>query len=96
MKNNELQKEVEILIAEVENTHRYSMSRIYKAYNEAFGRDEKPQACASCLIRKVRDLKRWLSEQVQETETKKQKKTKPASTTGPKVRKVRNKADKEA
>lgn len=84
MKNEALRKEVELLIAEVESTHRYSMSRIYGAYNEAFGREEKPQACASCLIRKVRDLKRWLSEQIQTTEA-----TKPASTAETKPRRTR-------
>lgn len=84
MKNEALRKEVELLIAEVESTHRYSMSRIYRAYNEALGRDEKPQACASCLIRKVRDLKSWLSEQTQTTEA-----TKPASTTETKLRRTR-------
>lgn len=82
MKNEALRKEVESLIAEVESTHRYSMSRIYGAYNEAFGREEKPQACASCLIRKVRELKRWLSEQTTEA-------TKPASTTETKPRRTR-------
>lgn len=85
MKNEELKKEVELLIAEVETTHRYSMSRIYGAYNQAYGKDEKPQACASCLIRKVRELKRWLDEQPKEQP----KSTKPASATGTKTRRVR-------
>ena len=61
MKMNEetLSKEVAALLQEVDATHRYSMSRIYALYNEIFGKDEKPQACASCLIRKVRELRRW-------------------------------------
>lgn len=92
MKNKALQKEVELLIVEVETTHRYSMSRIYRAYNEAFDKDEKPQACASCLIRKVRELKRWLKEQkqAQAVETT----TKPASTTVDKPRRTRKAASK--
>lgn len=62
MKNEDLRNEVQQLIEEVDKTHRYSMSRIYGAYNQIFERDEKPQACASCLIRKVRELRRWLDE----------------------------------
>jgi hypothetical protein len=60
MSNNDLKNRVEALIEEVENTHRYSMSRIYGLYNEAYETNEKPQSCASCLIRKVKDLKVWL------------------------------------
>lgn len=68
MENKELQTRVEVLVAEVEKTHRYSMSRIYEAYNQVFGKDEQPQSCASCLIRKVQELKKWLSEQTKAVE----------------------------
>lgn len=54
-----LAKEVDNLLKEVNSTHRYSMSRIYKVYNEIYSRNETPQSCASCLIRKMRELKRW-------------------------------------
>jgi len=85
MNNKELKKEVANLIREVEKTHRYSMSRIYGLYNEVFGKDEVPQSCASCLIRKVNELKSWLDtenakepvlspEDVVEAKTKKGKK----------------------
>lgn len=59
----ELIKEVAQLIADVEKTHRYSMSRIYSLSNRVFNKQEAPQSCASCLIRKVRELKKWLESQ---------------------------------
>lgn len=58
-----LKKEVENLLSEVDSTHRYSMSRIYNIYNQVFGTSEKPQSCASCLIRKVNELRKWYQEQ---------------------------------
>ena len=60
--NQQLLADVEQLLADVDRTHRYSMSRIYGLYNQAFGRAEKPQSCASCLIRKVRELRAWASD----------------------------------
>lgn len=61
--NPDLKSEVEMLIDEVERTHRYSMSRIYALWNTVNEKSETPQSCASCLIRKVRDLKLWLAKQ---------------------------------
>ncbi len=58
-----LVQKVETLIKEVNLTHRYSMSRIYELYNEVFAAAEAPQSCASCLIRKVNQLKSWLTNQ---------------------------------
>lgn len=58
--NKDLIKEAEALIAEVDRTHRYSMSKIYGLYNRVFKTNEVPQSCASCLIRKVRELKEWI------------------------------------
>lgn len=58
--NKELIKEVEELLKEIAETHRYSMSRIYGAYNKAYGKNETPQSCSSCLIRKRDELKKWL------------------------------------
>ena len=74
MTNLALRSEVEALVREVEKTHRYSMSRIYGLYNRVFGTNETPQSCASCLIRKVRELKNWLAknsdnERIAEKET---------------------------
>lgn len=63
MSNTDLKSRIETLIHEVETTHRYSMSRIYGLYNEAYEADEKPQSCASCLMRKVRELRLWLENQ---------------------------------
>lgn len=59
--NMELFQKVEALVAEVDRSHRYSMSRIYGTYNEVFGTADVPQSCASCLIRKVNELRAWLS-----------------------------------
>jgi len=63
MNNSKLKSEVQKLIDEVNKTHRYSMSRIYGLYNEVFGTDETPQSCASCLIRKVKELRTWLDKE---------------------------------
>lgn len=60
--NKELINEVKEILDEVDLTHRYSMSKIYGAYNKVFGKNETPQSCASCLIRKVKELKAWLEE----------------------------------
>lgn len=54
-----LHSDVLELIQDVELTHRYFMSRIYNTYNAVFGINELPQSCASCLIRKVKQLKGW-------------------------------------
>ena len=59
MKTN-LIKEAKDLINEVDRTHRYSMSKIYGLTNKVFDRNEQPQSCSSCLIRKVKELKTWL------------------------------------
>lgn len=61
--DKKLIKEVKDLINEVDRTHRYSMSKIYGLTNKVFNRNEQPQSCASCLIRKVNELKQWLDQQ---------------------------------
>lgn len=58
-----LKDRVSTLIQEVNSTHRYSMNRIYGLYNEVFSVAETPQSCASCLIRKINQLKFWLADQ---------------------------------
>lgn len=70
-----LREEVESLVDEVKKTHRYSMSRIYGLYNKVFDKNETPQSCASCLIRKVRELTAWLdsAKVVEEKEPKKRR-----------------------
>lgn len=69
MNSTELRKEVESLIAEVDKTHRYSMSRIYASYNQVFDKEETPQSCASCLIRKVEELRDWLEDEKAKDQT---------------------------
>lgn len=63
MMENQLTDEVRALVNDVEQTHKYSMSKIYGLYNQVFQTKEVPQACASCLIRKVKALKEWLNKQ---------------------------------
>lgn len=69
---------VQALVDEVDKTHRYSMSRIYGLYNEVHNTAEAPQSCASCLIRKVKELKKWLAGQQpgERVERPKRKRTK--------------------
>lgn len=87
MNTQELIQQAENLVAEVKKTHRYSMSRIYELWNEIFEKSETPQSCASCLIRKMADIKGWLEEEKKDimepseneqpvTPSKPQKKTK--------------------
>ncbi|NDV79347.1 hypothetical protein [Dysgonomonas sp. 511] len=63
MSNSDIKQRVRHLLDETDKTHRYSMSGIYTLYNEVFDRNETPQSCASCLIRKARELRRWLESQ---------------------------------
>lgn len=39
--------------------HKYSVSRVYGAYNKAYGKNDKPQTCSSCLRNRVRELRKW-------------------------------------
>lgn len=66
MNASELKQDVEQLLGEVDKTHRYSMSKIYNLSNKIFDKNEIPQSCASCLIRKVRELRNWFQNQVEE------------------------------
>ena len=73
----ELIDRVKFLLNEIEETHKYSMSKIYGLYNEVFDKKEQPQSCASCLIRKSNELRDWHSKQLKnksETKTKATKK----------------------
>lgn len=72
-KNEDLVVRVRALVDEVDKTHRYSMSRIYGLYNEVYNAVEVPQSCASCLIRKVKQLKVWLAAQQPEGRVEKSK-----------------------
>ena len=69
MNQTELKQEVTALLADIDKTHRYSMSKIYSLTNRVFDKNEIPQQCASCLIRKVKELRKWLSEQKEDINT---------------------------
>nr|DAE47076.1 MAG TPA: hypothetical protein [Caudoviricetes sp.] len=75
MSKTNLIKEAEALIADVDKTHRYSMSKIYDLSNRVFKTKETPQSCASCLIRKVNELRNWVqAEKSKEAENPKEEK----------------------
>lgn len=59
---SEVLEAVDSALDYISKTHQYSMSRIYSLWNFLFDRNETPQSCASCLIRKTQDIKNWLSE----------------------------------
>lgn len=61
-----LRKRIKELIEYVEHTHLYSSSKIYDLYNEAYNKKEKQSTCASCLLTRVRLLKKWLQEHPEE------------------------------
>lgn len=85
--SDQLIEKVAFLIKEVDSTHRYSMSRIYGLYNEVFTTAEVPQSCASCLIRKVNQLKTWLADQPNKEDIKPVEMIKTTSKKGKKVNK---------
>jgi hypothetical protein len=58
--SEDLVKMVEDVIADSKK-HVFSISKIYSAYNSAYGLNEKPQGCSSCLQRRVNMLKDWIS-----------------------------------
>lgn len=92
MSKTALIKEVETLLADVDKTHRYSMSRIYGSYNRVFGTNETPQSCASCLIRKIRELRLWLESE----KLKAEKENAETLPTGGEIKLRRNRKRKEA
>ena len=54
-----LVKQVKDVIADADK-HTYSVSKVYAAHNTAFGLNEQPQTCSSCLRNRTRDLRDWL------------------------------------
>lgn len=61
-----LKEKIKELIEYTERTHRYSSSKIYELYNEAYNKKEQQSTCASCLMTRVRLLKKWLQEHPEE------------------------------
>lgn len=64
MKN--LRNRIKELVEYVERTHLYSSSKIYDLYNEAYNKNERQSTCTSCLLTRVRLLKKWLQEHPEE------------------------------
>lgn len=58
----DLRERIKELIEYTEKTHKYSSSKIYELYNEAYNKREQQSTCASCLLTRVRLLKKWLQE----------------------------------
>lgn len=62
----DLRNRIKELVEYVERTHLYSSSKIYELYNEAYNKNERQSTCASCLLTRVRLLKKWLQEHPEE------------------------------
>lgn len=62
----DLRKRIKELVEYVERTHLYSSSKIYDLYNEVYNKNERQSTCASCLLTRVRLLKKWLQEHPEE------------------------------
>lgn len=62
----DLKNRIKELVEYVERTHLYSSSKIYELYNEAYNKNERQSTCASCLLTRVRLLKKWLQEHPEE------------------------------
>ena len=62
----DLRERIKELVEYVERTHLYSSSKIYDLYNEAYNKNERQSTCASCLLTRVRLLKKWLQEHPEE------------------------------
>ena len=62
----ELLEEVKTVLEEAAK-HTYSISRVFNAYNKAFGLSEKHQGCASCLKLRVQKLDAWYKENTEES-----------------------------
>lgn len=65
-KMENLKERIKELVEYVDKTHRYSSSKIYELYNEAYNKNEIQSTCASCLLTRVRLLKKWLQEHPEE------------------------------
>lgn len=63
-----LRNRIKELVEYTERTHRYSSSKIYELYNEAYNKKEQQSTCASCLLTRVRLLKKWMQEHPEEKE----------------------------
>lgn len=61
-----LRGKIKELVEYTERTHLYSSSKIYELYNEAYNKNERQSTCASCLLTRVRLLKKWLQEHPEE------------------------------
>jgi len=61
MNSDELIKKARLVVDEADNHHRYSISGIYEVYNAITGCDEKKQNCSTCLLNKVKEIRRWLA-----------------------------------
>lgn len=61
-----LRNRIKELVEYTERTHRYSSSKIYELYNEVYNKKEQQSTCASCLLTRVRLLKKWMQEHPEE------------------------------
>lgn len=57
--SDDLLKRIKKVIADGDS-HRYSVSAVYGAYNEAYGKHDTPQTCSTCLRNRVRELRKYM------------------------------------
>lgn len=57
--SDDLLKRIKKVIADGDS-HRYSVSAVYGAYNEAYGKRDIPQTCSTCLRNRVRELRKYM------------------------------------
>ena len=67
---DELIEKAENVIDDADKHHRYSISNIYNVYNAITGRSEKKQNCSTCLLNKVKEIRKWLTSSEKKTLTR--------------------------
>lgn len=66
--SDELKAKVKFVLQSAQN-NRYSVSRIYAAYNAIFELQEAPQTCSTCLTSRVKKLREWWKNNAKEDTT---------------------------
>ena len=67
MNTTELIEKARQIINEADIRHHYSISAIYETYNAITGANEKRQSCSSCLLNKVKEIRKWLLQKEEAT-----------------------------
>ena len=62
MNITELIEKARHIIEEADHRHHYSISAIYETHNAITGNNEKQQSCTTCLLNKVKEIRKWLTQ----------------------------------